>query len=60
MGRGCDVAQVHDKAYLQSFLSGGLGQAERKRIGFGDLVSEAVTIERTLSEVAGEYEHLAP
>lgn len=44
---------VHDKAYLQSFLDGNLGEKEKKRIGFGSVTSTKPLITRTLFEVAG-------
>ena len=44
---------VHDADYIRAFTSGTLPPAIKRRIGFGEVVSDPILIQRTLSEVAG-------
>lgn len=44
---------VHSKQYVDHFLSGTLDEHQKRRIGFGNVTSERLLIDRTLAEVAG-------
>jgi hypothetical protein len=48
-----NALQVHEREYLERFNDGTLDPKRTRQIGFGEITSQPVLIDRTKAEVAG-------